>query len=72
MREKVSFFRRYPCTVGQKIFIEDGPRKGDWVVISVSERKIGLRCPVSGTEVNWDRFCYFLEEKDAQFPVESP
>ncbi|RUM33456.1 MAG: hypothetical protein DSY58_09200 [Desulfobulbus sp.] len=70
MAENVIFFKRYPLSVGQQIFIEDGPRMGDWIVISVGEKKIGLRCPVSGTEVNWDRFCYFVEERESAFPVD--
>jgi hypothetical protein len=68
MTETVVFFKRYPFVLGQKIHIEDGPRKGDWVVTAVDERKVALRCPVSGTEVSWDRFCYFSEEKDTHFP----
>ena len=39
----VTMFRPYPFEVGQKIFIEDGPRRGDWEVIGVSERKVTLR-----------------------------
>ena len=69
MAEQVVFFKQYPLHPGQKIHIEDGPRKGDWVVTTVSERKAGLRCPVSGVEVNWNRFCYFVEEKNADFPA---
>ena len=70
MEENVLFFRRYPLTPGQKIHIEDGPRKGDWLVIGVDEKKVALRCPVSGTEVSWDRFCYFTEERKAGFPAQ--
>ena len=42
----VAMFRPYPFQVGQKINIETGPRKGDWEVIGVSDRKVKLRCPV--------------------------
>ena len=69
MAERVVFFRRYPFTPGGKLHIEDGPRKGDWVVTAVDEKKVALRCPVSGVEVSWDRFCYFVEERDAEFPA---
>ncbi len=69
MAEKVVFFKRYPFTPGRKLHIEDGPRKGDWVVTAVDEKKVALRCPVSGVEVSWDRFCYFVEEKDTEFPA---
>jgi hypothetical protein len=55
-------FKEYPFREGQKINIADGRRRGDWLVIGVSERKVRLRCPVSGREVEWDRFCYFVEE----------
>ena len=65
----VTLFKPYPFKVGQKINIEDGPRKGDWIVTAVDEKKVAFRCPVSGVEVSWDRFCYFVEERDAQFPA---
>jgi hypothetical protein len=61
---KVTVFRQYPFKVGQKVLIDDGPRGGDWEVIGVSERKVKLRCPISHREVEWDRFCYFVEERD--------
>jgi hypothetical protein len=69
MAEQVIFFRRYPFIAGQKLHIEDGPRRGDWLVAEVSEKKVTLRCPVSGTVVEWDRFCYFVEEREAQWPA---
>jgi hypothetical protein len=71
MIEKVLFFRPYPFAPGQKIHIEDGPRRGDWLVIAVDERKMTLRCPVSGREFTWDRFCCFAEEREAEFPAQS-
>lgn len=56
---EVVFFREYPLTVGQKIHIEDGFRRGDWLVTGVTDEKIHLRCPVSGREVVWERtFCF--------------
>ena len=64
-KQKVVIFRPYPFRVGEKIRIESGPRRGDWEVVSVRGRKVGLRCPVSDREVEWDRFCYFVEECDA-------
>lgn len=69
METKVIFFQRFPFEVGQKLHISDGPRKGDWEVIGVDEKKVRLRCPVSGFEANWDRFCYFTEEKTAVWPA---
>jgi len=66
---KVVHFEPYPFTVGQRVNIRSGPRKGDWEVIGVTDRKVKLRCPVSLREFEWDRFCYFTEEKsDVQWP----
>ncbi|MGR0481775.1 MAG: hypothetical protein ACTFAL_10325 [Candidatus Electronema sp. V4] len=69
MSEQVIFFRPYPFALGQKIHIEDGPRRGDWIVAAVDAHKVTLRCPVSGREFAWDRFCYFTEEREAEFPA---
>jgi hypothetical protein len=65
-RHQVVIFREYPLQVGQKINIADGPRRGDWLVIGFSERKMQLRCPVSGREVEWERFCYLVEEREQE------
>jgi hypothetical protein len=59
----VSVFRPFPFQAGQKITIDGGPRNGDWQVVAVQERKMILRCPVTGKEFEWDRFCYFVEER---------
>jgi len=67
-RFKVSVFRPYTFSRGQKINIESGPRKGDWEVIGLSERKVRLRCPVSFREFEWDRFCYFVEDRVDLWP----
>ncbi len=67
--ETVTLFKPYPFTIGQKIYIEEGPRRGDWEVIGVSERKVKLRCPISKREFEWNRFCYFTEEdNDSPWP----
>ena len=68
--DRVAFFQPYPFEVGQKIRIEGGPRAGDWLVIGVTERKVTLRCPISGRELEWDRFCYFVEEREADWPAQ--
>ena len=60
----VVIFRPYPFDVGQKIFIETGPRKGDWEVIGVTGRTVRLRCPFSKREVEWHRFCYAVETRE--------
>jgi hypothetical protein len=60
--QKILVFRPYPFKKAQKIFIDSGPRKGDWEIFEVGERKVKLRCPISKREVEWDRFCYLVEE----------
>jgi hypothetical protein len=57
-------FGSYPFQIGQKIYIKDGPRHGDWEVIGITDRKVTFRCPISHREFTWDRFCYFLEEQE--------
>jgi hypothetical protein len=70
-RHQVSFFKPFPFEEGQKIRIEGGKRNGDWEVIGVSENKVILRCPVSGRQFEWDRFCYLTELRDNQmWPTE--
>ena len=51
----VTVFEPFPFAEGQKINIASGPRRGDWEVVAVSERKVKLRCPVSFREFEWDR-----------------
>ena len=67
-RSKVSVFSPYAFVAGQKINIADGPRKGDWEVVAVTDRKVKLKCPISLREFEWDRFCYFVEDNDQQWP----
>mgnify|MGYP006918515524 FL=1 len=62
-KHNVVVFKSYAFKVGEKLNIEDGPRKGDWEVIGISEHKVKLRCPVSFREFEWRRFCYFVEER---------
>jgi hypothetical protein len=64
--ERVSVFRYYPFKVGQKIRIEGGIRRGDWEVIGVSDKKVKLRCPISLREFDWNRFCYLVDEREAE------
>lgn len=61
--QTVVIFKPFPFLVGQKIYIDGGPRSGDWEVVGVTERKVKLRCPISQREFDWDRFCYFTEER---------
>jgi len=68
---KVTVFRPYSLRVGEKLHIEGGPRRGDWEVIGLNERKVKLRCPVSLREFEWNRFCYFVEDREVtQWPLE--
>jgi hypothetical protein len=60
----VLFFKPYPFEVGQKIYIDGGPRQGDWEVIGISDRKVKLRCPISAKEFEWNRFCYLTEVRE--------
>ncbi|MFH0964108.1 MAG: hypothetical protein V2A58_08855 [Planctomycetota bacterium] len=62
-------FDPYPLEAGQKIHIRSGQRKGDWEVVSVDDRNVTLRCPISDRQVKWNRFCYFVEERvQAEWP----
>jgi hypothetical protein len=61
---QVYIFRAFPFQVGQKIFVESGPRRGDWEVIAVSDQKVKFRCPVSHREFEWDRYYYLLERRE--------
>lgn len=61
---KVTFFRPYPFQVGQKITIQGGPRRGDWEVIGIDDKKVRLRCPVSFREFDWTVFCYLVEDQE--------
>ncbi len=65
----VAVFRPYPFEPGQKIRIDAGPRAGDWEVVAVTDRKVRLRCPVSGREVEWDRFSYLVDERRQEWPL---
>ena len=60
---KVTVFTPFEFHEGQKIFIASGPRRGDWEVVGITERKVKLKCPVSLREFEWDRFCYQTEER---------
>jgi len=60
--DTVLILRPYPVRVGQKVFIDGGPRRGDWEIIEVGDRKMRLRCPVSHKEIDCDRFCYVVTE----------
>ncbi len=61
--QTITVFKPYPLVVGQKIAIEGGPRKGDWEVSAISERKVTLKCPVSGRTFEWNRFCYYAQDR---------
>ena len=63
MKSDVTVFTAYQFKVGQKIRIENSRRGGDWEVAGVGEHKITLRCPVSGKEFEWTKFCYHVEDE---------
>lgn len=60
-KHEVIVFREYQLTPGQKIKIENGLRRGDWLVVSSGEKKIRLRCPVSGVEIECDKTFSLVE-----------
>ncbi len=62
-RHRVLIFRLYPLQLGDKIFFQDGPRRGDWQVIEVGPRKLRLKCPVSFKELECDHLYTFVEER---------
>ena len=68
MDHHVTVFKPYPFKEGQKIFIDVAKRTGEWEVVGVSETKVSLRCPISIKEVNWDRFCYYIKDKNMKWP----
>lgn len=70
-KHNVTIFKTYPFETGEKINISDGPRKGDWEVISVTKRKVKLKCPISKKEFEWDRFCYHINDlENVKWPSE--
>jgi hypothetical protein len=70
-KHNVTFFQPYAFSIGQKIHIESGPRKGDWEVIGLTDRKVRLKCPISLREFEWNRFCYAVDERrDVEWPQE--
>jgi hypothetical protein len=69
-RHRVAVFKQYPFEPGQKIHIADGPRRGDWEAVAADAREVTLRCPLSGRELTWKRFCYLVEEREAEWPAE--
>ena len=60
----VTIFKPYNFKPGQKIRIDGGKRAGDWEVVNQTEKTVTLRCPVSGREFEWNRFCYFTEKRE--------
>mgnify|MGYP000029457760 CR=1 FL=1 len=68
MEQRVALFEPYPFKKGQKIRIQGSKRSGDWEVVDVTDAKVTLKCPISKKEFAWDRFCYFVEEKQTVWP----
>ncbi|NOX24608.1 MAG: hypothetical protein GXP59_00520 [Deltaproteobacteria bacterium] len=62
MDRNSAVFTPYPFTIGEKIKITGGKRAGDWEVVGLTDSKVKLRCPVSGREFEWARFCYQLTD----------
>lgn len=68
MEHDVTIFKPYPFKEGQKIRIDGSKRSGDWEVAGLTDTKVTLRCPISKKEFSWNRFCYFVEDKNTQWP----
>ncbi|MDD3813218.1 MAG: hypothetical protein PHZ02_01120 [Desulfocapsaceae bacterium] len=68
MLTPVTVFTPYPFTIGEKIHISEGTRHGDWIVANLDDKKITLRCPVSGKEFCWNRFCYLVDTREQEWP----
>jgi len=62
----VTVFRPYSFEAGERIRIEGGPRGGDWLVVECGPKKVRLRCPVSGREVEWASFCYHVARRQRE------
>ncbi|MFP4056471.1 MAG: hypothetical protein ACLF0G_06355 [Candidatus Brocadiia bacterium] len=67
---RVVLFEPYPFAPGTKMRITAGPRQGDWEVVAADAKTVSLRCPVSGREVTWKRFCYRVGEEEREWPAE--
>ena len=68
--DEVTVLKPYPFEEGDKITIEGGPRAGDWEVIGVTDDTVKLRCPLSGREFEWKRFCYAASREQREWPRE--
>ncbi|MCF8068857.1 MAG: hypothetical protein K9L30_09755 [Desulfobacterales bacterium] len=69
-KHKVTIFKPYNFSEGEKIRIDGGSRGGDWEVVGISDRKVKLRCPISNREFEWNRFCYQAEIlDDGEWPM---
>ncbi len=65
----VTVFSPYAFTLGQKIYIDEGRRKGDWEVVAFDDLKVKLKCPISKKEFEFNRFCYLVkDEKGVPWP----
>ena len=67
-KTNVTIFSPYPFTVGEKIRIDGGRRKGDWEVVALNDRTVRLKCPVSLREFEFNRFCYFTRSEKSEWP----
>lgn len=65
----VTNFKAYEFTVGEKISITAGPRRGDWLVTGVDEKSVTLQCPISKREFTWKNFCYLTSKDDQAWPA---
>lgn len=66
--DSVTTFTPYPFSIGEKIHISAGKRRGDWLVVNVTELDVTLQCPISKKEFTWKNFCYLTEKGAAEWP----
>ena len=69
MKTNVAVFKLYPFQPGEKICIESGPRRGDWLVLACDEKKLTLQCPISKKEFSWNHFCFHVESREQEWPM---
>ena len=55
MGYQVTVFKPYEFSVGQKIRIDGGKRRGDWEVVGIDEKTLTLRCPISKKRIHLEQ-----------------
>ncbi len=69
VKSNVAVFKQYSFQPGEKVYIENGPRCGDWLVLACDEKKVTLQCPVSKKTFSWDCFCFHVKNCEREWPI---